>query len=234
MPDTIHVYIGYDPRETVAYHVLAHSILSRASQPVAIHPLALTGLGSVFQRERNNLQSTDFAFTRFLTPYLAGYQGWAIFLDCDMLMLRDIAELYALRNGRFAVQAVKHDYRPSSHVKFLDQVQTAYEKKNWSSVMLLNCARCRALTPDYVNTASGLELHRFRWLESEKLIGGLPLAWNFLVGEYTPLPVPQLANLHFTIGGPYYPEYKQCDYAELWFAERDRMLAVAPGKHQAA
>lgn len=234
MSNTIHVYIGYDPRETVAYHVLAHSILSRASQPVAIHPLALTGLGGVFRRERSNLQSTDFAFTRFLTPYLAGYEGWAVFMDCDMLVLRDIAELYALRDERFAVQVVQHDYRPSSKVKFLGQVQTAYEKKNWSSVMLLNCARCRALTPDYVNTASGLELHRFRWLESEELIGGLPLAWNFLVGEYAPLPAQQIANLHFTIGGPYFPEYRQCDYAGLWLAERDRMLAVTPGKHQAA
>ena len=230
MTDTIRIFIGYDAREVVAYHVLSHSILVRASQPVSLHPLILSQLSDVFTRERNPLQSTDFAFTRFLTPYLAGYQGWAIFMDSDMLVLEDIAKLYALRDEKYAVQVVKHDYTPKTDTKFLGQVQTKYEKKNWSSVMLMNCAKCKALTPEYVNKASGLELHRFHWLDSESLIGELPLEWNFLVDEYEERPVSQVANLHYTQGGPYYPEYAECGYAKEWLDEQDRMSYAAPIK----
>lgn len=222
----IRLFIGFDPRETVAYHVLAHSVQARASQPVAIAPLSLSQLKSQMWRERNPLQSTDFAFSRFLVPYLCDYQGWAIFMDCDMLVLDDIARLWALRDERMAVQVVKHDYSPSTTTKFLQQPQTVYEKKNWSSVMLLNCAACKALTPEYVNAATGLELHRFRWLEDESLIGDLPMRWNFLVNEYTPVPVDEISNLHYTLGGPYFQEYRDCDYAELWQQEREKMLYV--------
>ena len=222
----IRIFIGFDPRETVAYHVLSHSIVARASRPVSIAPLALGQLGHVFTRERNSLQSTDFAFTRFLVPYLCDYEGWAIFMDCDMLLLDDIAKLWDLRDERYAVQVVKHDYSPSTKTKFLNQPQTVYEKKNWSSVMLINCAKCKALTPDYVNTASGLELHRFHWLENEGLIGDIPPRWNFLVAEYAPAPPKDISNLHYTLGGPYFADYTTCDYADLWFAARDAMLSV--------
>lgn len=222
--ETIRVFIGYDPREAAAWHVLAHSIIARCSQPVSIHPLSLQGLKDLLTRPRNPLQSTDFAFSRFLTPYLAGYEGWAIFMDCDMLVLDDMAALWALRDERYAVQVVKHDYSPKTDTKFLGQPQTRYEKKNWSSVMLMNAAKCRALTPDYVNEASGLELHRFHWLEDEALIGDIPARWNFLVGEYDPVEPSEISNLHYTLGGPYFELYRNCDYADLWFAEREAML----------
>lgn len=228
--EPIRIYIGYDPREAAAYHVLAHSILARASHPVAIMPLALNQLGSLHNRERSPLQSTDFAITRFLTPYLAGYNGWAIFMDCDMLVLDDIANLWKLRDDRYAVRVVKHDYTPSTKTKFLQQPQTVYEKKNWSSVMLMNAARCQALTPDYVNTATGLELHRFHWLNDDALIGEIPMRWNFLVGEYAPIPVNEVSNLHYTLGGPYFDAYKDSDYAAEWFTERDAMLNVDQDK----
>ena len=229
-PSPIRLFIGYDPREAVAYHVLSHSIIRRASIPVQIMPLALDQLGSVLTRERNPLQSTDFAFSRFLTPYLAGYEGWAIFMDCDMLVLGDMAELWNMRDERFAVQVAKHDYTPKNDKKFLEQTQTAYEKKNWSSVMLMNCARCTALSPQYVNTATGLELHRFRWLEDESLIGDIPLAWNYLVDEYDSIAPSQLKNLHYTNGGPYFEAYSNCSYADLWFNERQAMNYAANKK----
>jgi hypothetical protein len=167
----IRVFIGYDDREAAAFGVLAHSIHARASEPVAVAPVRLSELRSVYRRERNPLQSTDFSFSRFLTPWLCDYQGWAVFMDCDMLVLDDIAKLWRLRDERYAVQVVKHVHVPKEEVKFLGAVQTKYEKKNWSSVMLMNCAKCRALTPDYVNQASGLELHQFKWLAGDHLIG---------------------------------------------------------------
>lgn len=213
----INVYIGYDYKVAVTFSVLAHSIHNKASQPVAIAPLMLSQLKGIFNREPNPLQSTDFSFSRFLTPYLSNYQGWSIFMDCDMVMLGDIAKLWELKDDRYAVMVVKHDYEVKDKVKFLGEPQTPYPKKNWSSVMLFNNEKCKALTPEYVNTASGLELHQFKWLESEDLIGEIPPIWNHLVGEYQ--PNPDAALVHYTLGGPYFDEYRDCEFGDEWRAE---------------
>jgi len=220
----IRVFIGYDDREAAAFGVLSHSIHARASEPVAITPLRLSELSGIYKRPRDPLQSTDFSFSRFLTPHLCGYEGWAIFMDCDMLVLDDIAKLWRLRDARYAVQVVKHVHVPKEEVKFLGAVQTKYAKKNWSSVMLMNCGKCMKLTPEYVNAASGLELHQFKWLEGDRLIGEIPPAWNHLVG-YDP-PRRDASLVHYTIGGPYFEAYRDCEYAREWFAERDAMLRV--------
>jgi lipopolysaccharide biosynthesis glycosyltransferase len=220
----IRVFIGFDPREDVAFSVLAHSIHRNATQPVSITPVMLSQLRGIYRRDVNPLQSTEFSFSRFLTPYLCGYEGWAVFMDCDMLVLDDIASLWALRDERYAVQVVKHVHVPKEEVKFLGAVQTKYEKKNWSSVMLMNCAKCTALTPEYVNSATGLQLHQFKWLEGDSLIGELPSRWNHLVGFDAPRKDASL--VHYTIGGPYFEEYAGCEYAREWWRERELMLAV--------
>jgi lipopolysaccharide biosynthesis glycosyltransferase len=220
----IRIFIGFDERETVAWHVLTHSILERSSEPVSFVPLALPNLGKLMWREKNPLQSTDFSFSRFLTPFLSAYEGWSLFMDCDMLMLDDISKLWALRDDRFAVMCIKHDHQPAEKVKFLGAPQTPYAKKNWSSVMLFNNARCRALTPEYVNTASGLELHQFKWLEDDSLIGDLPEKWNHLVG-YTS-PNTNAANVHFTLGGPYFNEYADCEFSKEWNEAKATMMRV--------
>lgn len=218
----IRVFVGYDAKLPVLYNVLQHSIQVRASQPVIVAPIMLSQLKGVYNRERHPLASTEFSFSRFLAPYLSEYQGWSLFIDNDMLVLDDIAKLWALRDERHAVMCVKHDHRPQEDVKFLGTVQTKYEKKNWSSVMLFNNARCRALTPDYVNSATGLELHQFKWLESDAEIGALPQRWNHLVG-YNP-PNPDVSLVHYTLGGPYFEEHRDCEYAAEWLRERDNML----------
>lgn len=228
----IKVFIGYDAREAAAFSVLSHSIHARSSQPVSIAPLMLSQLIGIYSRERHPLQTTDFSFTRFLTPYLCGYQGWALFVDCDMLFRDDIAELWALRDERFAVQVVKHQHVPSETTKFMNQPQTKYEKKNWSSVMLFNNAKCRALTPEYVNAATGLELHQFKWLGDDGLIGEIPHRWNHLVG-YDAYDA-KAANVHYTSGGPYFSQYADCEYATEWLVDRNAMLAVDDSRHQAA
>ena len=224
MAETARIFIGFDSKEVVAYHVLGQSIIEHASTPVAFSPIVLSHLQGVFTRERNALQSTEFSFSRFMVPYLSGYEGWSLFVDCDMLARADIAELWALRDERFAVMCVKHDYQPKTETKFLGQTQTKYQKKNWSSVMLFNNRRCRALTPDFVNTATGLELHQFKWLDGDDQIGELPSAWNHLVNEYDYRGDAKL--VHFTDGGPYFDEYRNDDYAEEWFATRERVLHV--------
>lgn len=218
----IRIFIGYDPREAVAFHTASHSLLARSSQPVAITPLALANLSGLMTRPRDPLQSTDFSFSRFLTPLLCDFQGWAIYMDCDVLARDDIATLWACRDERYAVQLVKQEQRVSTNEKFLGARQVAYAKKNWSSVILFNNARCRQLTAEYVNAASGLDLHQFKWLADDGLIGGLPARWNHLVG-YSP-PSNDAAIVHFTDGGPYFEPSKGCECADEWFRERDRML----------
>ena len=161
----LNVFIGYDPKESVAFYTLAHSILRRASIPVAIVPLMRSQLGGLYTRERGPTESTEFSLTRFLVPALSNYRGWSVFLDCDMLCRVDIAELAAERERQAdkAVLVCKHEYVPKTERKFLGQVQTKYPRKNWSSLMLFNNERCGALSAEYVNATDGLELHRFAW-----------------------------------------------------------------------
>ena len=222
----LNIYIGFDPVETVAYYTLAHSIQRRSTIPVSIASVARRHLGDVYTRERGPTESTEFSLTRFLVPWLSSFSGWSVYMDCDMLCRADIAELAAAmaREPDKAVLVRKHDYSPSTSRKFLDRVQTTYPRKNWSSLMLFNNPRCRALTPEYVNSASPADLHRFRWLEDAS-IGDLPPEWNWLVGEYPHNPSAKL--VHFTLGGPYFDEYRNCDYAEEWFADFESMRHVA-------
>ena len=175
-------------------------------------------LRGLYTRSRGATESTEFSLTRFLVPALSDCRGWSLFMDCDMLCRGDIAELAAAAKSaeHKAVLVCKHDYVPKTERKFLGQIQTKYPRKNWSSLMLFNNARCKALTPAYVNSATGLELHRFAWT-TDDAIGELPLEWNWLVGEY---PYKADAKMvHFTLGGPYFDDYKDCDYAAEWFAE---------------
>jgi len=218
----IDIYIGYDPRESVAFHTLAHSILRRASAPISIAPLVQSQLRALYRRTRGPTESTEFSLTRFLVPHLSGFSGWSLFMDCDMLCRVDIAALEKeiANQSEKAVLVCKHDYVPKTQRKFLDQVQTRYPRKNWSSLMIFNNARCRSLSAEYVNSASGLELHRFAWMD-DAAIGELPLEWNWLVGEYAYNAAAKI--VHFTIGGPYFAAYRDCDYAAEWFAEFESM-----------
>jgi hypothetical protein len=222
----LNVYIGYDPRESVAFYTLAHSILRQASVPVSIAPLMQKQLKGIYTRRRGPTESTEFSLTRFLVPALSEYKGWSIYMDCDMLCRADVAELAMQIHSQEdrAVIVCKHDYEPKAGRKFLNQVQTKYPRKNWSSLMIFNNERCRTLTEQYVNSAPGLDLHRFAWTE-DRLIGDLPLEWNWLVGEYEYNPAAKI--VHYTLGGPYFDEYRDCDYATEWFTELESMRFTA-------
>ena len=223
----IRIFIGYDPREKVAYHALVQSIIENSSEPVSITPIAKKHLGNIYQRTRSVKESTEFSLTRFLIPYLSDFDGWSIFMDCDMIVTSDIKALWNLKDDQYAVMCVKHDYTPSSERKFLDQIQTVYPKKNWSSVMLFNNAKCTSLTPEVVQHENGLFLHQFKWLESEELIGELPHTWNFLVGEEEKLNNGKIPDLiHYTLGGPYFEDYKGCDYEEVWKQYKSEMTSA--------
>lgn len=215
----IPVFIGYDPREAVAYHVCSNSIIRRASQPVAIHPLALHNLG--FYVEKHTDGSNHFIYSRFLVPHLMNYRGWAIFMDGDMLLRDDISKLWELRDSSKAVMVVQHDYKTRMTEKYLGSKNENYPRKNWSSLVLWNCEHPanQALTTNFVQGATGAELHRFTWLDDE-LIGALPIEWNWLPDEFGTKEDAKL--LHYTLGTPCFHEFATVPMADEW--HRERML----------
>ena len=212
------IFIGWDSREEDAYKVCVHTIKKHASKDVEIVPLKREELikEGLYTRDEGGNVSTEFAYTRFLTPYLTDYKGWALFIDCDFLFTRDVAELFSLADPQYAVMCVQHDYTPSAAIKMDGQKQVAYPRKNWSSCVLWNCGHPAnaIITPSIVNTETGAFLHRFQWLP-DNLIGELPLEWNWLEGEYEkPEEIP--AGIHYTNGGAWFKECQDVDYAQEW------------------
>ena len=215
---TLKVFIGWDSRETDAYNVCVKSLKEHASQELEIVPIvreALIEIGEYY-RPQPEAGSVEFTYTRFLTPYLADNNGWALFIDCDFLFTKDVAELFAMADDEYALMCVKHDYVPRNAVKMDGQKQVSYPRKNWSSCILWNCGHPsnKALTKDIVSEESGAFLHRFQFLKDEE-IGELPLEWNWLEGEYDKPETPP-AVIHFTNGGPWFENWQDVDYAELW------------------
>ncbi len=179
----------------------------------------------IYTRDHDVGASTEFSLTRFLTPYLAGKSGWAVFCDCDFLFTTDVRQVFEGLDRRKAVYCVQHDYTPAFNVKMDGKTQASYPRKNWSSFMLFNCDHpdVQALTPELVNTATAAYLHRLEWVSDDSHIGALDLDWNFLSGEY-PKPDYTPRVIHFTNGGPWFDEWQDCDFAELWMHERDLYL----------
>tara|TARA_R110000868_G_scaffold39928_1_gene138552 strand:+ start:220 stop:903 length:684 start_codon:yes stop_codon:yes gene_type:complete len=217
------IYVGWDSREDIAYQVCEHSIHRRtAADSIKVYPLKqnLLRQQAVYWREIDKLASTEFTFTRFLVPHLNNYTGWAAFCDSDMVFLTDAATLFEGLDDSKAVYVVKHDYNPPEGVKMDGQMQLPYPRKNWSSVMVFNCAhpKNRYLDLATVNTATGAQLHRFEWLEDND-IGELSCEWNWLVGHYKEPVDGTPRALHYTEGGPWFDNMRDCEYHEVWKKE---------------
>jgi lipopolysaccharide biosynthesis glycosyltransferase len=213
----IPVFVGYDPREAIAYHVCCNSIIRNASAPVAIVPVALN-LFSEYQ-ETHTDGSNHFIYTRFLVPWLMGWKGRAIFIDGDMIVRGDIIELYNSLGLDKDVAVVKHDYQTKQTEKYMGAKNENYPRKNWSSVIVWNCASFpnRKLTPEFVMASTGAFLHRFTWLDDAR-IQELPPEWNWLPDEYGSNPNAKL--LHYTLGTPCFHEYADTPQNEEWHRER--------------
>lgn len=223
------VFIGYTSYQDVVYQVSKHSI-ERHSRDIKCFPIvqsALRELG-VYTRASDQNGSTEFSITRFLTPWLAGYKGWVLFCDNDTLALTDMNKLFDQADDKYAVMCVKHDHKPSGEIKLDGQKQTQYPRKNWSSVVLWNCnhPKNQFITPELVNEVSPLFLHRFMWLEDNE-IGEFSHEWNWLVDWYKEPKDGNPKFLHYTEGGPYFENYQDCGYAELWRAEYKMMTGKA-------
>ena len=218
----LQVFVGWDPREDIAWEVCRHSILSRTDpKEVVVKPLVQSDLrqAGLYTREPDTKAATEFSLTRFLTPHLAGQKGYAVFVDCDFLFLTDVREVLTEVDPFKAVSVVHHDYKPTEETKMDGCVQYAYPRKNWSSFMVFNLEHraVRALTPDVVNTQTPAHLHRFDWLRDEQ-IGSLDRGWNYLEGWYAPT-YEHLRAIHYTRGGPWFDHMKECDFAAEWLLE---------------
>lgn len=227
----IRVFIGYDSREPLAFEVCRRSLLAHASKSVLVEPLVRDELeaaglyrrkaflddGQWFDRHSGDHVSTEFTFTRYLAPALCQWRGWAIFCDSDFLWRGDVAELAFLADSQYAVKVVQHEHRPREDQKMRGVVQERYERKNWTSLMLMNCAHSawRMLTPYRVNMSDKAYLHGLRWCDDAE-IGALPEAWNWLEGHSHPCIDPKA--VHFTRGTPDMPGHESAAYADEWRA----------------
>jgi lipopolysaccharide biosynthesis glycosyltransferase len=224
--EPLRIYVGWDSREDIAYQACRQSLKDTASVPIKVIPLKQTQLkrDEMYWRDKDQLASTEFTFTRFLLPELAEFKGWALFIDCDFIALDDVKKLFDQRDNKYALMCAQHDYTPKANTKMDGQQQHNYPRKNWSSMMLVNCGHPsnRLLTKELVNDpkVDGKYLHRFSWLEDEE-VGKLSHEWNWLVGWYKEPEDGKPKFLHYTEGGPWFEKYKDCEYnLEYYRAER--------------
>jgi lipopolysaccharide biosynthesis glycosyltransferase len=215
----IRLFVGFDQREAVAFHTFSQSVIDVTSLPISITPMILSSLPGY--KETHSDGSNAFIYSRFLVPYLSEFRGWAIFADGDMICNEDLKNLWELRDERFAVMVVKHDYQTKATVKYLGNKNENYPRKNWSSVILWNCGHKsnKTLTPDFVMSKDGKFLHRFSWLADEE-VGQLPKEWNWLTTEYP--DNYQASLLHYTLGTPCFQDYKTAPMADCWWLAHQR------------
>jgi lipopolysaccharide biosynthesis glycosyltransferase len=222
------VYVGYDPREDIAYQVCKHSIISR-NENAEVVPLIQKDLRNLgwYSRPVDALASTEFTFTRFLIPELMKHNGWALFCDCDIIFLDDVKHLFDQADEKYAVMCVKHDYTPVEGIKMDGQKQTIYPRKNWSSVVLWNCGHPsnKRVNKQMVNDLdlTGAYFHRFSWLNDNE-IGELKPEWNWLVGWHQEPKDGRPKAIHYTEGGPWFENYRNCEYSKEWKKELMDMM----------
>lgn len=225
------VFVGHDQREANAFQVCVRSMNYHArSLPPVVLPVSRLTLGERYARPTKRSggvlwdeisqepMSTDFSLARFFVPLLAPRDEWVLFCDCDFLWRADVNRLFALADDRYAVMVVKHEHSHGAEKKMDAQPQTYYHRKNWSSLMLFNCAapECRALSLDVLNRETKHWLHGFFWVQDPARIGALSPTWNWLAGVSAEIPPPGPNVVHHTLGVPSMPGYEDAPYAEEW------------------
>ena len=213
MNDIVDVVVGFDQREAVAYHVFTQSVIEKSSIPIRFLPLNINSLTAYKETHRDG--SKEFIYSRFLVPYLMNFNGWAIYADGDMVCLEDIKKLWNLRDNKYAIQVVKHDYKTKIKNKYWGNKNENYPRKNWSSLILWNCEHesHKILTPDFIQKQTGAFLHRFNWIKDSE-IGDINKEWNWLAMEYE--EKQDINLIHYTIGTPCFEEYENSSLASYW------------------
>ena len=213
MDDIADIVVGFDQRESVAYHTFVQSVIEKSTIPTRFMPLNIGSLTNYKETHKDG--SNDFIYSRFLVPYLMNFNGWAIYADGDMVCLEDIKKLWDLRDDKFAVQVVKHDYKTKIKTKYWGNKNEDYPRKNWSSLILWNCNHQshKILTPKFIQQKTGAFLNRFSWIKDEE-IGEVEKEWNWLAMEYE--EKNDINLIHYTIGTPCFEEYQNKSLSSYW------------------
>ncbi|MDC1296179.1 glycosyltransferase [Pseudomonadota bacterium] len=213
MDDIADIVVGFDQKESVAYHTFVQSVIEQSTIPTRFMPLTIGSLTNYKEIHKDG--SNDFIYSRFLVPYLMNYNGWAIYADGDMVCLEDIKKLWDLRDNNFAVQVVKHNYKTKVKSKYWGNKNEDYPRKNWSSLILWNCNHQshKILTPEFIQEQTGSFLHRFSWIK-DKEIGEVAKEWNWLAMEYE--EKKDINLIHYTIGTPCFKEYHDKSLSSYW------------------
>lgn len=207
MNNLIRVFVGYEAVQNIGFLVLVHSIFARCSRPVQVTKLDRYQIERVCQIPKKGAH--EFTFSRFMIPYLCNYEGWAIYIDCDQMLVDDIAKLWDMQRDGVSVFHADH--------------KGERQQKNKCSVMLMNCADGKILTPEYVNSSSWSHLHGLEWAKKTETF---PIRWNYLVSQYPEIPVEQVSLLHFTDGGPWDQKkpHQVKDFRSVWLNEYDEVM----------
>ena len=213
MDEIADIVVGFDQKESVAYHTFVQSVIENSTIPTRFMPLNIGSLTNYKETHKDG--SNDFIYSRFLVPYLMNFNGWAIYADGDMVCLEDIKKLWDLRDDKFAVQVVKHDYKTKIKTKYWGNKNEDYPRKNWSSLILWNCNHQshKRLTPEFIQKQTGAFLHRFSWIKDEE-IGEVEKEWNWLAMEYE--EKNDINLIHYTIGTPCFEEYQNKSLSSYW------------------
>ena len=228
MSEPLKIFVGWDSREDIAFRTCKQSIIDNTNVDVDIIPLKQKKLRDqgVYWRQPDKMASTEFTFTRFMVPALAEMKGWALFIDCDFVALDDVKKLFDQADDQYAVMCVHHDYTPKEGEKMDGQKQLNYPRKNWSSAVLWNCGHPdnKVVDKELVNdpTIDGKYMHRFSWLTDDK-IGKISHEWNWLVGWYKPVRDGQPKAIHYTEGGPWFDQYRNCAFSKEWYQAQAKM-----------
>lgn len=239
-PYPLTIFLGFDSREADISDICAHSIQRRTQADIkfrylnhrTLRQLKLFKRTWLTENENGNWIdsvdgkqfSTEFSHTRFLVPSLMNFDGWALFMDADMICLSDISKLFALRQEHLAVMCVQHKHQPKANINKMDnRLQQQYYRKNWSSFVLWNCAHPanRVMSPERVNFTTGAEMHAFQWIPNHE-IGSLPFTYNYISGvspEIKDKETQRIDVIHYTEGGPWFRECGDVPFAEVWERE---------------
>lgn len=223
----IQIYVGFDGREEIAYHLFCRSVLANTRAQVAFIPI--TG-------EQHQGASNSFNLIRFRVAEMAGFRGMAIYADSDMLLRKggDVQDLIDLAEPYCAVSVAQHQYATKHPVKYWGQQNLDYPRKNWSSLQVIDCQHAvwrriaeRGYADETAVAYTPAALHRFSFIANDDEIGRLPLEWNWLVGEYDFKEDVKLA--HFTLGIPphFAYDFNAIGYVAEWWREYAKMIGTA-------
>jgi lipopolysaccharide biosynthesis glycosyltransferase len=177
--EPIRVFVGADESQLVPAAVLEYTIRKHTAGRVEF--TTMRDLPVPMPKDPAKRPRTGFSFYRFMLPKLAGYQGRALYLDCDMQVFANLSELWAIP---FDGQTVLCTYQPEPPERW--KGNKSFKPGRHLAVMMLDCSR---LDWDVHEIVRGLDEDRYGYTElmsdlaivpEEQIEERIPVEWNSL------------------------------------------------------